>query len=130
MKFDKPLKVALTILILGVFVSLLLLIKELRYTNNINKANLTYSIYKEKVSWQTQHPAAYKWFSTLDTLLTPFYHDWEIDDYLGIYEMLYALQQKDMIDEDIMYELFSYELIAIYEANNFELKKMIERYRK
>ena len=55
---------------------------------------------------------------------------WEFDDYLGYLETVWSLTKKGLADKEIVYDILSDYLIPVYEANNFELKKIIEKIRK
>ena len=80
--------------------------------------------------WEEDHPAARYWIYNLDTTLAANYEKYSFDDYLGFYETIYNLKINNAIDDGIVYELFSNGLENQYEANNFELRRLIGNMRK
>ena len=102
----------------------------LKKDNEQKKAMLTYNIYSDIIHWEQLHPDARHWIFELDSPLKDNYSNWQFDDYLGYYELLYTLYKKDQIDIDLAYELLSNTLETIYKAHDNELGKMIQQFRK
>ena len=109
---------------------------QLRRMNIQTKADFTYRIYKDLLEWLNHHKECRDWLLFLDSHLgDPYDKDsnftkWEFDDYLGYFETVWSLTKKGLVDKEIVYDILSDYLIPIYEANNFELRKIIEKIRK
>lgn len=119
----------ITFALLGILVMLCGIYYEISKMNDANRANLTLQKESEVLQWEKEHPEAKAWIFDPDSSLKKNYSRWEFDDYLGIYEDVYSLSQKNLIDKKLSYDFFSYSLETIYEANNFELKAMIDSFR-
>jgi hypothetical protein len=95
------------------------------------RADFTYKVFQDHEKWLDGRKEFKKWiYFNRKVLLKPNYEKWELDDFLGYYEALATLEDKDLIDKDVAYALFSYDLMTTYEAHNFELRKIIEEIRK
>ncbi|MDP4268255.1 MAG: hypothetical protein Q8880_12575 [Bacteroidota bacterium] len=130
-KLNNNLKIINTAIFAGILMALIFIYLQISNSNNTNKINTTYSIYKDIVEWENTHKEAISWVNNPDTVKLKYkYRDWEFDDYLGYYEMIYSLKKKNMIDMDLVYELTSSGLEGAYEANNFELRNLIQQFRK
>jgi len=109
---------------------------QLRRMNIQAKADFTYKIYKDLLEWLNRHKECRDWLFFLDSCLGDPYDKgsnftkWEFDDYLGYFEAVWSLTKKELVDKEIVYDILSDYLIPIYEANNFELRKIIEKIRK
>lgn len=126
---NKILTTTISFALVGILVILAGVYYQLSKINDFNKANLTYKIENDMLQWEKEHREAKAWINSPDSTLKKNYDRWNFDDYLDIYEDLYALYQKDLVDKRLSYDFFSYYLESIYEANNFELKAMIESFR-
>jgi hypothetical protein len=105
---------------------------QLSSLNTQRKADFTYKIYKDLLDWLTSHKDCREWiFSDINNFptLKPNYKKWEFDDYLGYFEAIWSLRKRKLVDEEIVYDLLSDYLIPVYEANNYELKTIIQEIR-
>jgi len=109
---------------------------QLRRMNIQARADFTYRIYRDLLEWLSRHKECRDWLFFLDSHLgnpddkNSNFTKWEFDDYLGYFETVWSLAKKGLIDKEIVYDILSDYLIPIYEANNFELRKIIEKIRK
>jgi len=94
-----------------------------------HRANFTYTIYQDFMEWLKNHKECRDWVFKLDQHINAHYLDWEFDDFLGYFEALWSLEKLKLVDMRMVYDLFSDYLIDIYESNDFELKKIIEKLR-
>ena len=99
---------------------------QLKRMNAQTRAEFTYKIYKDLLEWLKLHEECRDWIFKLNTSLESNFDRWEFDDYLGYFVAIWSFKKRDLIDLDIVYDLFSDYLISIYEANNFELEKIIK----
>jgi len=102
---------------------------QLRRMNLQAKADFTYRVYDDLLKWLSNHKECRKWIFSLDTLLKPNFDKWEFDDYLGYFETIWSLKKKRLVDKEIVYDILSDYLISVYEANDFELKRIIDKVR-
>jgi len=119
----------LIIISIGVYIAW----SQLSNMNTQRKADFTYKIYKDLLEWLASHKECRKWiFSDLNNFppLEPNYEKWEFDDYLGFFEAVWSLRKRRLVDEKMVYDLLSDYLITVYEANNYELKTIIQEIRK
>jgi len=117
-------------ILFGILIVLIGIFYQISKINDANRVTQTYKIYNDLIQWEKEHPDAKKWIWGIDSSsLARNYDRWEFDDYLSFYEALYSLEQKNLTDRKFTYDMFSGELEGIYEANNFELKKMIDSMR-
>jgi len=94
------------------------------------KADFAYKIDRDLLKWLNDHKGFKNWiYYERNALLEPNYKKWELDDFLGYYELLATLEDQGLVDKDVVYALFSYDLMAVYEAHDFELKKIITKIR-
>jgi hypothetical protein len=126
---DKIFRTTISFTLLGIMVMLIGIYYQMDKVNDFNRANLADKKEDEVFQWEKDHPEAKAWIFNPDTSLKQNYERWNFDDYLGIYEDVYSLSQKNLIDPKLSYDFFSYTLETIYEANNFELKRMIDSFR-
>lgn len=110
-------------LIIGVGVVIALC--QLQRMNAQAKADFTYKVYKDLLEWLNSHKECGDWISSLKGLLKSNFDSWEFHDYLGYFETVWSLKKKRLVDEDIVYDILSDYLISVYEANDFELQKII-----
>ena len=87
-----------------------------------------YRISMDLDAWLREHKEAKDWiFTKLDhEKLGDRYNEWEFDDFLGFFETIWSFDKKKLVDKNIVYDLFSDYLISVYEANDFELKTIID----
>jgi len=103
---------------------------QLRRMNLQTKADFTYRVYKDFLEWLDNHKECREWIFTLDKPLKQNFDKWEFDDYLGFFETIWSLKKRRLADEEMIYDTFSDYLISVYEANDFELKEIIDEIRK
>lgn len=103
---------------------------QLKRMNVQAKADFTYRVYKDLLEWLTNHKKCREWIFSLNRPLGEDYDKWEFDDYLGYFETIWSLKKKGLVDKEIVYDILSDYLISVYEANEFELQKIIEKIRK
>jgi len=111
---------------IGVFVAWY----QLTRMNVQAKADFTYKVYKDLLKWLSNHKECREWILSLDGLLKPNFDKWEFDDYLGYFETIWSLKKKGLVDKDVVYDIVSDYIIMVYEANDFELKQIIDEMRK
>lgn len=110
--------------------------QQLKRMNIQARGDFTYKIYRDLLEWLSCHKECRDWLFFLDSRLgDPDDKDsnfvkWEFDDYLGYFETVWSLAKRELVDKEIVYDILSDYLIPIYEANNFELKEIIEKIRK
>lgn len=115
-----------------VFLGVCIAWSQLSSLKTQRKIDFTYKIYKDLLDWLNSHKECKDWvFSDLNNFppLRPNYEKWEFDDYLGHFEAVWSLRKRKSVDDEIVYDLLSDYLIPIYEANNFELKTIIQEIR-
>lgn len=103
-----------------------------RYTNQL-RAEFLYTISKDLDAWLRKHKPARDWIfkgSDSERLRRERYDEWEFDDFLGFFETIWSFDKKGLVDKEMVYDLFSDYLIDVYEANDFEIGKIIEELRK
>jgi hypothetical protein len=121
--------------LVGILIITILIFQQLSTANDLNKVNLTYKIYSDMTDWEHSHPETRKWIYEYDDKkdsmisLDLNYYKWQFDDYLTYFETIYELQQKDLVDKELAYNLFSGNLEQIYEVNNFELQRILKQSR-
>lgn len=96
------------------------------------RADFLYRISRDLDYWLAVHKEARKWiFDDLDKekLGRARFNEWEFDDFLGFFETIWSFDKKGLIDKEIVYDLFSDYLIWVYEANDYEIEKMIKEMR-
>jgi len=125
----KVLNTAIIFTLLGILAILAGIYYQLGRLNDANRVELTRKIQSDMFQWKKEHLEAKAWINDPDSTLRRNYAEWDFDDYLGFYDDLYTLFQKNMIDKKLAYGFFSYELETIYKANNFELKALIDSFR-
>lgn len=101
-----------------------------KFKNQV-RADFLYRISRDLDAWLREHKPAREWvFNKLDhEKIGDRYDKWEFDDYLGFFEIIWSFDKKRLVDKEIVYDLFSDYLVDVYEANDFEIKKIIERMR-
>ena len=85
------------------------------------------------LAWLDAHEPIREWiFKRLDIekLGKDRFDEWQLDEYLSFFETIWSFDKKGLIDKDTVYDLFSDFLISVYEANNSELKNIIQELRK
>ncbi len=103
-----------------------------KYTHQVG-ADFLYKISRDLDDWLSNHPDARNWIfskSDKEKISRERYDEWEFDDFLGFFETIWSFDKKKLVDKEIVYDLFSDYLIDVYEANNFEIKNLIEEMRK
>lgn len=101
--------------------------------NNQVRADFLYKIMQDMQQWLNSHKETKEWiFEGLqkEPITEKRYEEWEFDDLLGFFETIWSLDKRGLIDEELAYDFFSDYLICIYEANDFEIKKLLMRFRK
>jgi hypothetical protein len=130
---NKIFKTTLSFSLIGIMFVLIAIFFQLNQMNSASKINLTYKIYNDMAEWERSHPDARKWIYEYDDKDSVFLKDhfdkWQFDDYLTYYETIYSLEQKSVVDNSLVYDLYSANLEQIYEANNFELERLIKTMR-
>ncbi|MGB9677329.1 MAG: DUF4760 domain-containing protein, partial [Candidatus Ratteibacteria bacterium] len=88
-----------------------------------SRADLIHKIYQGLIEWLEKHPEARNWIYKLDRKISEEeFGQYFLDDFLGYFEEIWSLSKKDLIDFDLVYDLFSDYLIEPYE---FQLKEII-----
>jgi hypothetical protein len=90
----------------------------------------TFKIYLDQREWLKEHRECSDWIKELNGPLEPNYDNYDFSGYLRYVEELYSLKNRDLLDEKLMHDLFGSEFISVYEANDFELKHIIEKMRR
>ena len=93
------------------------------------QTELTFQIYQDQMAWLKEHKECNAWIKELQDPLGPHYEKYNFSDYLEYFEDLYRLKKRELLDEKLLCDLFGDSLIAVYEANNYELKQTIEKMR-
>jgi hypothetical protein len=94
------------------------------------RAELTFKIYQNQMLWLKMHDDCRNWIKNLEGPLGPNYAKYDFDEYLRHFESLYSLRKIGLLDEELKYDLFCDVLISVYEANNYELERLIKKMRK
>jgi len=98
--------------------------------NKQKRSELIFSVYQNQMAWLKEHKECGHWINNLEGPLGPNYEKYDFDQYMGFFGTLYCLKLRDLIDKELMYDLFGETLMSVYEANNYELKHIIMERRK
>ncbi len=104
---------------------------QLRNLRHQTRADLIYRIHQDLLDWLKRHPAVRKWIfeGAPAGTLAEKYEEWEVDDLLAFFEALGSFGKKHLVDHAIVYDLFRDFVVAPYEANAFELQRLISALR-
>ncbi len=117
---------------LATLVLMIIGVAQLGKFKNQVRADFAYKIYQDMLCWLDSHPEAKAWIidGQMVKKLGANYGKWQFDDFLAYFETLWSFSKKGLIDDEIVYTLFSDYLITVYEANNFELQGILDNLRK
>jgi hypothetical protein len=130
-KDSKTVGVVISSFLLGLIIVLIAIFFQFEKLNEAKKFELTYRINDKMAQWEKNNPEAKKWIYNLHdtTSLTKNFEKWNFDDYLAYYEDLNSLWTKGLVDKQLAYDCFSWNVESIYERNGAELRKIISKER-
>ncbi len=119
--------------LIALFAAALLVVAwlQLRNLRHQMRADLLYRLYQDSLDWMKRHPAVRKWIfeGAPAGLLAEKHEEWEIERYLTFFETLWSFEKRQLVDSATVCDLFRHFVVAPYEANAFELQRLISAVR-